>query len=60
LKKNKSRGTTFQASDQITLKGCNSFPDMPTHEEELLSMKDEGMQITDFSPMITNTQENPD
>lgn len=54
------RGNTVQASDNITLKECDSFPDMPNQEEDFLSMKDEGMQITDFSPMITNTQYNLD
>lgn len=53
-------GNTVQASDNITLKECDSFPDMPNQEEDFLSMKDEGMQITDFSPMITNTQYNLD
>jgi len=59
LKKN-NRGNTVLASDQITLKECDSYPDMPNQEEDFLSMKDEGMQITDFSPMITNTQDNLD
>ncbi len=54
------RGNTVQALDNITLKECDSFPEMPNQEEDLLSMKDESMQITDFSPMITNTQDNLD
>ena len=53
MRKHSTRRAKFKATDQTTLNEIESYPELPMNEEEL-SMKDEGMQITDLSMHLKN------